>query len=180
MDILAYRIGAPRIVAWPGRGRPVGLRPLSSSALYHAKACDDATDAALYTLAMALCSVEPPYERLTTMGALARALSPDVVKHLLRMWTDRQEEDVPASMPEFETAMRLAMLSDGRVIADGMVASCSDDMAAFYGVSYVDLTHGQVLYWLSCRAMYRDLHENAGQAGYTRAISREVLEQWPS
>jgi hypothetical protein len=181
VDLARLRNNAPTFVDWPGGGQ-VGVRAVSPAHLAHAARfqSDLAQQGAgpialvssqLLILSFSLCAISPPYAPLECSW-LTDSLTPEMVAGLFEHWFEAQRQATP-DMDQLRREMMRAMAADGDMIVDGLMAE-QLPVTQFYAAGLVDITQGQMAYYLTARACYLRLY--GPQSGPRRAINRELLQ----
>ncbi len=180
MDLARLRNNASTFVDWPGGGQ-VGMRAVSPAHL--AEVAQLQSDLAqqgagpvallsgqLLILSSSLCAADPPY---TPLGCswIAESLTPEMVAGLVERWCEVQRDSAP-DMDRLRREMMRAMAADGDTIVDGLTAE-QLPVTQFYGAELVDITQGQMAYYLTARACYLRLY--GPQSGPRRSINRELM-----
>ncbi|MCA9667379.1 MAG: hypothetical protein KC503_17385 [Myxococcales bacterium] len=177
MDVSRYRLAAPQLRRFPGTRQPVSLRPLPQNTLDKARAGVEALfgfeglpcEGGAFDRAVALAVL-----RLAT-GETLEHITLRQAAELSALWVDVQDastlDDDALDRLDAEIELQIA---EGKGIAagDATAAAQCPTPQDFYGRHALDLTDGQLLYYLSLRAVHARVYGEE-----ERCVSLEELRR---
>lgn len=100
-------------------------------------------------------------------GQCCRHLHTATVIALAQRWARLQRSSTP-DPARLDAFLRLRVLDDPLVKAEGAVAYHAPTASEFYGAPLIDLTLGQLVYYWTLRSAYREMHVDNSTKRYSR------------
>lgn len=107
--------------------------------------------------------------------ALRACLFGDELEYLYDQWILIQEQSTP-DIGQLKEHLRKAVNNDPSITIDGLMAYQSEDAQAYYGKPMIDLTVGQLAYYLCLWSAYKEFHV-PDESGKTKMVSKKWLNK---
>lgn len=153
MDVRAVKLASPIDVPWPPAGgiRFLRLYPLSDAAIDACGVAESQVERGLSEL-RAMLSIVAASLRVNE-GDLAARVTPPELAYLFRHWMHVQKRAWPRG-DRLAEWLRKSICDHVGVMSDAVLAMQAEDASTFYGRPAIELTRGQVSYFVGLRNAY--------------------------